>query len=112
MTQRRVPTDLGYEPPYPDHPETVMFTLDDPTGLTAHSKTTLCPLEYPHAMQTCPEWIAIQSCPEWMSEVEHALTVMVRDNVLRGRAGADVNWALIHWSQGILNKVRKEETQT
>ena len=53
MSERPRQTNCQQEPSYPDH-ETVVFSIRFP-DLTAHSKSSRCPIEEPHLISECGE---------------------------------------------------------
>ena len=55
MSNRPRQIGIQNEPAYPDHP-TVIFCLGAP-DFTAHCASMMCPIEYPHAISTCGEFV-------------------------------------------------------
>jgi len=51
MKDRGIPTNLDYEPSYPNH-ETVLFSIRFP-DLICHSKKDDCKIEEPHNYKVC-----------------------------------------------------------
>ena len=51
----RRPKNLMAEPPYPDHPDTVMLSMSHPDW-TGHLKHVECEIEEPHRIEHCGLW--------------------------------------------------------
>ena len=60
LGRRPEPRDIGMEPPYPGL-LTVMFSLGDPEGLTAHPESQRCKKTWqPHLISECGEWQPVE----------------------------------------------------